>query len=231
MSRLFHLLLLLSLCFIGCNSENSGTQEETEKTETQVIEEKMDNNRKILFYGNSLTYGYGLTDRSKAFPYLIQARIDSLGMNYDVVNQGESGATSADGLSNLSWVLQSKYDVMVLALGANDGLRGIDPALTRKNIQEMIDIARTKYPEIQIVLAGMKAPPNMGSTFTMAFETLFPELAMINQTALIPFLLEGVAGEPNLNLPDGIHPNPEGHIIVAENVWRTLGRLLEPGES
>ena len=93
----------------------------------------------------------------------------------------------------------------------------------------MIDIARTKYPEIQIVLAGMKAPPNMGSTFTTAFETLFPELAMINQTALIPFLLEGVAGDPSLNLPDGIHPNPEGHIIVAENVWNTLGKLLEPG--
>ncbi|MEL6625071.1 MAG: arylesterase [Bacteroidota bacterium] len=231
MPRLFPLLLLMSLWFVACNSESSDTQEETEKTETQVIEEKMDNNRKILFYGNSLTYGYGLTDRSNAFPYLIQARIDSLGMNYDVVNQGESGATSADGLSNLSWVLQNKYDVMVLALGANDGLRGIDPALTRKNMQEMIDIARTKYPEIQIVLAGMKAPPNMGSTFTTAFETLFPELAMINQTALIPFLLEGVAGDPSLNLPDGIHPNPEGHIIVAENVWNTLGKLLEPGAS
>ncbi len=175
----------------------------------------------ILFYGNSLTAGYGV-EPSEAFPALIQTKLDSLDLPYKVVNAGVSGETTSGGNSRIDWVLRQPVDIFILELGGNDGLRGIPLTETRKNLQEIMDKVKAKYPDVQIVLAGMQVPPNMGSTYANEFRSLYTELAKQNNTALIPFLLEGVGGERELNQSDGIHPTPQGHRIVAENVWETL---------
>lgn len=180
----------------------------------------------ILFYGNSLTAGYGL-DPSQAFPALIQQKIDSLGLPYTAVNAGVSGETSAGGNSRIDWILKQPVDVFVLELGANDGLRGIPVAETKKNLQSIIDKVKAKYPKAQLVLAGMQVPPNMGQQYTADFQAMFPELAQKNGATLIPFLLEGVGGEASLNQQDGIHPTAEGARILAQNVWQYLGPLLQ----
>lgn len=179
----------------------------------------------ILFLGNSLTAGYGL-DPDDAFPARIQARIDSLGWNFRVVNAGLSGETSAGGLRRINWLLRQPVDVLVLELGANDGLRGTPLNETRRNLQAIIDRAREKNPGIRIVIAGMEVPPNLGEAYTTEFRTLYADLADANDAALIPFLLDGVGGIPELNLPDGIHPTAEGHSIVAGTVWDTLKPVL-----
>ena len=182
--------------------------------------------KNILFFGNSLSAGYGL-DPSEAFPAMIQQRIDSLGLAYNVINAGLSGETSAGGLRRIDWLLQRHLDILVLELGANDGLRGIALTDTRRNLQGIIDRTKQKYPNAKIVIAGMQVPPNLGKTYTQAFRALFPELAQKNNAALIPFLLEGVGGVPALNLADGIHPNAAGHRRVAENVWKTLRPVIK----
>jgi len=181
----------------------------------------------ILFFGDSLTAGYGLEDPSvQAFPALIQKKIDDAGLPWSAVNAGLSGETSAGGLRRVDWILRQHVKVFVLELGGNDGLRGLPPETTRANLQTIIDRVRTKYPAAKIVLAGIAAPPNMGADFTRAFAAIFPELAEKNDVSLIPFLLEGVGGRPELNQPDGIHPNVQGHAIVAETVWKVLKPLL-----
>jgi acyl-CoA thioesterase-1 len=180
----------------------------------------------ILFFGNSLTAGYGLEESSLAFPGLIQKRIDSLGLPYTVVNAGVSGETTASGRGRIGWVLRQPVSVFVLELGANDGLRGIPLQETRSNLQAIIDTVRASNPDVRILLAGMESPPNMGKTFTDGFRKIFPEVAKRNGVALIPFLLEGVAGEPSLNQSDGIHPTAEGHRILMENTWAVLKDLL-----
>lgn len=180
----------------------------------------------ILFFGNSLTVGFGL-DPSQAFPALIQEKIDSLGWNFQAINAGLSGETSSGGLRRIQWLLRRKVDVFVLELGGNDGLRGINLEVTRKNLQAILNKTTAKYPEVKIVIAGMQVPPNLGIDYTREFAAIFPELAEGNETALIPFLLRGVGGIPELNLPDGIHPTAEGHKIVAENVWRVLKPILQ----
>ena len=180
----------------------------------------------ILFFGDSITAGYGL-EKKQAFPALIEQKIDSQSLAFKVVNAGLSGETTAAGLRRIDWVLQRKVDFLVLELGANDGLRGVPLSTTRKNLQAIIERAKKKYPQMQIVVAGMQIPPNMGPEYTAEFRALFPALAKKNSAALIPFLLEGVGGVPELNLPDGIHPTSQGHKIVAENVWKVLGPLLE----
>ena len=182
--------------------------------------------RTILFLGDSLTAGYGL-DKDRAFPALVQAKIDSLGWACQVVNAGLSGETSAGGLRRIDWLLRRRVDVLILELGGNDGLRGISVAAMRENLQGIMDRVRAKNSEVRIVLAGMEAPPNMGEAYTSAFRKVFLELAEKNQVPLIPFLLEGVGGIPELNLADRIHPNVEGHRIVAENVWEVLKGVLE----
>ena len=182
--------------------------------------------RVILFFGDSLTAGYGI-DREQAFPALIQTRIDSLGWNFEVVNAGLSGETSAGGLRRIDWILRRKIDGFVLELGANDGLRGIDLKDTRKNLQLIVDRVKVKNPDIAVVVVGMQMPPNMGTEYTEEFQGLYPGKAEQKGAALIPFLLEGVGDQPELNLPDGNHPTAEGHRIVAENVWATLGPVLE----
>lgn len=180
----------------------------------------------ILFLGNSLTAGYGL-DPEQAFPALIQQKIDSLGWPFEVINAGLSGETSSGGLRRLDWLLRRPIDVFVLELGANDGLRGIPLDLTAKNLQQIIDHCRAKYPQVKIVIAGMQVPPNLGPEYTARFRKIYPDLAHANHARLVPFLLEGVGGHPKLNLPDRIHPTAEGHRIVANTVWNVLRPLLE----
>ena len=179
----------------------------------------------ILFFGESLSAGLGL-DPDQAFPNLIQEKIDQVDKNYRVVNAGLSGETSAGGLNRIDWVLNQQVDIFVLELGANDGLRGLPLRSTRENLQGIIDKVKAKYPDVKIVLAGMMVPPNMGEEYGTEFLKIYPQLAKKNNAALIPFLLQEVAGNPDLNLPDGIHPNIEGQQIVADNVWKVLKPLL-----
>lgn len=180
----------------------------------------------ILFFGNSLTAGYGV-EPTQAFPALIQQKIDSMHLPYKVINGGVSGETTADGNQRIDFVLkQQPLDVFVLELGANDGLRGVPLTETRKNLQSIVDKVKSKYPAAKLVLAGMQIPPNMGQAYATDFKNIYPELAKKNNMLLIPFLLQGVGGEARLNQQDGIHPTAEGHQIVAENVWKVLKGAL-----
>ena len=220
----YFLLFVLIIACRDAPEKTSGTSEDVNNTEKVAIEETSE--KVILFFGDSLTAGYGL-ELEQAFPALIQSRLDSLGLDYTVINSGLSGETTSGGINRLNWVLKQDVDVFVLELGANDGLRGIPLAETRKNLQAIIDVVQEKNKETIIVLAGMQIPPNMGPEYTTEFRKIFPELAEENQIALIPFLLDGVAGIPELNLEDGIHPAPEGHEIVRDNVWSVLENVVK----
>lgn len=180
----------------------------------------------VVILGDSLAAGFGL-DPSEAFPAVLQKKVDEARLPFIVVNAGISGDTSAGGLRRIDWLLKRRVDVLVLELGGNDGLRGIPVGTTRTNLQSIIDRTKQKYPQAQIVIAGMQMPPNMGAEYTAAFEKIFPEVAKANKAALIPFLLEGVGGKPDLNLPDLIHPTAEGQKLVANNVWAVLKPVLE----
>lgn len=175
----------------------------------------------IVFFGNSLTAAYQLSPE-QGFPALIQRKLDSLGLNYTCVNAGLSGETTADGVNRVDWVLRQPVDIFVLELGGNDALRGLPVDASRKNLQEICTKVKAKYPDCKIVIAGMLAPPNLGATYTNSFKEMYPAIARANNAALIPFLLDGVGGDPKLNLPDGIHPTAAGHKIVAETVWAVL---------
>ncbi|MBI4500673.1 MAG: arylesterase [Gemmatimonadetes bacterium] len=179
----------------------------------------------VLFFGTSLTAGLGL-DPDEAYPALIQRKIDSAGLQYRTVNAGVSGETSAAGVRRIDWILQQAVAVLVLELGANDVLRGLELSEAKKNLQQIIDRTRAKYPDAKIVIAGMQAPPNLGTRYTREFQQIFVELARTNKAAFIPFLLEGVGGVDSLNQRDGIHPNVQGERIVAENVWAVLRPIL-----
>lgn len=181
--------------------------------------------RVVMFLGDSITSGYGV-ERAQAYPALIQEKIDAKGWKFKVVNAGQSGDTSAGGLNRMDWLLRSRIDVLVLELGGNDGLRGLPVEVTEKNLQSIIDRTKARYPNAKVVLAGMKVPPNMGQTYSRPFEEMFVRLAERNNAAFIPFILQGVGGVRELNLPDGIHPTANGHRIVAANVWKVLGPLL-----
>lgn len=222
--RYFLLIILLWNCK---EKPKQDSPEASAANQTEVqSESKKEGDKVILFFGNSLTAAYGL-DVEEGFPNQIQLKIDSLDLGYTVINSGLSGETTSGGLNRLDWVLNQKVDVFVLELGANDGLRGIPLTETRKNLQAMIDMVREKNPDTQIVLAGMQIPPNLGIDYTTEFRNIYPELAEQNDVALIPFLLEGVAGIPELNLEDGIHPTVEGQKIVATTVWQVLKPILK----
>lgn len=182
--------------------------------------------KNVLFLGDSITAGYGL-EPSQAYPALIQAKIDAKRWNFKAINAGQSGDTSAGGLSRLNWLLKNPIDVLVLELGGNDGLRGLPAATTKKNLQAIIDGTKAKYPRVKVVLAGMKVPPNMGRDYGKQFAAIFPALAQTNNAALIFFILEGVGGVRELNLADGIHPTAKGQEIVAANVWKVLEPVLK----
>ncbi|MCI0750402.1 MAG: arylesterase [Flammeovirgaceae bacterium] len=179
----------------------------------------------ILFFGDSLTAGYGLSPE-EAFPALAEKKLKQLGKNCKVINAGLSGETSAGGLSRIDWMLKQPIDIFVLELGANDGLRGLPLTDTRKNLQLIIDKVKARNPNVKIVVAGMMVPPNMGPEYSEGFKKIFPEIARKNSATLLPFLLEGVAGNEKLNQADGIHPNVEGHKIVAETVVNIIKPLL-----
>ena len=180
----------------------------------------------VLFFGDSITAGFGIGE-AEAFPALIQARVDSLGWPVDAINAGLSGETSSGGLRRIGWLLKRPVDVLVLELGANDGLRGIDLELTDRNLREIVVRTKNVYPECVVVIAGMQVPTNLGQEYTNTFRTMFVQLAEDVGADLIPFLLEGVGGVPELNLADGKHPTAEGHRILAENVWGVLEGYLE----
>ena len=186
-----------------------------------------DAERTIIFFGDSITAGYGLDNPDDAFPGRIGVRIEEAGLPYRVVSAGLSGETSAGGLRRIDWILRQPCDVFVLALGGNDGLRGIDPAEIERNLVGILAKVRAKNPDAALVIAGMQIFPSMGEDYRTAYRAAFPAAAAASEATLIPFLLEGVGGVPELNLGDGIHPTAEGHRIVAENVWRVLEPVLE----
>ena len=219
------LLIILFISSCDDKPQKNPVSREAETVIAEVEVEQKSAAKTILFFGNSLTAGMGL-DPELAFPALIQLKIDSLSLNYQVINSGLSGETTASGKNRLNWVLNQQIDIFVLELGANDGLRGISLEETRKNLQLIIDRVKEHNPQVIIVLSGMQIPPNLGIEYTGGFQSIFPELAEQNKIALIPFLLEDVAGNTSLNQPDGIHPTKEGHIIVAENVWEVLKNSL-----
>jgi acyl-CoA thioesterase-1 len=179
----------------------------------------------ILFFGDSITAGYGLS-MEDAYPAHVQTYLGKKGLDVKVVNAGLSGETSAGGLSRIDWILRQPIDVFVLELGANDGLRGLPLDQTRSNLQAIIDKVKAKNNDVKIVLAGMMVPPNLGKEYTNEFKNIYPDLAKKNKATLIPFLLAGVAGDDKLNIADGIHPNIEGHKIVAKTVVEIIEPLL-----
>ena len=185
-----------------------------------------DARKTILFVGTSLTAGYGI-DPQQAYPALIQARLDSLGLNYEAINAGVSGETSAGAVHRMEWLLKQPIDVFVLETGANDGLRGLTVDSLRANIQQILDDVKRTHPNAKVLLIGMEAPPNMGRAYVNGFRAVYSQLAKENQVAYLPFLLKGVGGVDSLNQPDMIHPNPRGAAIVAETVWGALRGLLD----
>lgn len=183
--------------------------------------------RTVVFFGDSLTAGYGLDDPAgESYPARIQEKIDAEKLGWRAVNAGLSGETTSGGLRRVDWILRQPVDIFVLALGGNDGLRGIDPSVSRTNLQQILERVRAKYPQAKLVLAGMQMPPSMGADFAKAFERMYPEVAEKHGAVLVPFLLDGVGGQLDLNLPDRIHPNARGHAVIAETVWKALRPLL-----
>ena len=211
-------LFVLSI-FSGCpsNPENP--------TETQVYRKNStENSFRILILGDSLTEGYGVSAQ-QAFPSLLEKKLNDefssdKNSSYEIINAGISGSTSSGGVSRIEWLLKSKPDFLILALGGNDGLRGVPVEETKNNLEKIILAAKSK--DIPTLLAGMKMPPNYGIEYTREFSKLFEDLANQENVPLIPFLLEGVGGESAMNLPDRIHPNPAGHQKIAQTVYQNL---------
>lgn len=206
---MLHILLILHLIISSSGMQNPGDG----RLKT------------ILFFGDSITAGLGI-DPDQAFPALIQKKVEGEKWMFRVINGGVSGETSAGGLRRINWVLQRKIDVLILELGGNDALRGVDLENTKSNLQGIIERVRKKDPEVRIIVAGMQAPPNLGLAYTTKFQKMYPDLVKKNKTAFIPFILQDVGGIRDLNLPDGIHPTVEGHKIVAETVWKVLKPVL-----
>jgi acyl-CoA thioesterase-1 len=183
--------------------------------------------KNILFFGDSLTTGYGLRNADEeSFPALIGQKISIGYPDYKVINAGLSGDTSAGGLKRLDYWISQPINIFVLELGINDILRSIPPQITLQNLQAIINRVKTKYPEVKIALMGMRIPEFLHSQTAIQFRGIFKQLADKNQTALVPFFLEGVAGKASLNLPDHIHPNAAGYQIIAEKVWPIIRGLL-----
>jgi len=223
---IFCYFLIFTLCFSCGESPNKKEENNAKEIDaTELKNQKTADRKVILFFGTSLTAGMGL-DPNEAFPAVIQEKIDSLNLPYEVVNAGLSGETTAGGKNRINWVLNQKVDIFVLELGANDGLRGVPLTETKSNLQAIIDVVKEKNTDTKIVLAGMEIPPNMGEAYTSEFRNLFPELAKKNNLTLVPFLLQNVGGIKELNQPDGIHPTAEGQKILANNVWKVLKPVL-----
>jgi acyl-CoA thioesterase-1 len=225
-SILFFPCLLFCLA-VGCNNASSSEAPNTPEEEQPTSEEAP--RSRIVFFGNSLTAGFGINPQD-GYVAIIQKKIDELDLPYEAINAGLSGETSAGGKDRIDWVLQQPVAIFVLELGGNDGLRGISPEATYYNLKAILEKVRTSYPSAHLVIAGMEAPPNMGSEFTQAFRSVYPRLEQEFDVVRIPFFLEGIAGEPELNLADGIHPNEDGQAILAATVWKYLQPLLTTTE-
>lgn len=224
-------LALSLLTLVGCGGPSSSSQPASSAaapaTAPAAAPEQpahTDNRPRVVFLGDSITAGLGLSPE-QAYPTLIQRKIDAESLGYHVVNAGVSGDTSAGGLSRLEWALDGDVKVMVVALGGNDGLRGLPPEELQKNLATIIERAQAR--KIAVVLAGMEAPPNFGQTYTVSFRRVYADLAAQYGVPLIPFLLQGVAGIEGLNQRDGIHPTAEGARTVADNVWTVLRPTLK----
>jgi acyl-CoA thioesterase I len=219
--------LILTTACAGKEEAGKGERDNGDTSRPAVQpSSRPDSRPAIVFLGTSLTAGYGLGDAGLAYPALIQARLDSAGRPFRVVNAGLSGESSAGALDRIDWLLsRNRVAVLVVETGANDGLRGQDPDSVRARIQRIIDRARAANPPPRLVIAGMEALPNLGADYGRRFRAIYPALARENDAALIPFLLEGVAGVDSLNQQDGIHPTAQGQRVVAENVWRVIERV------
>lgn len=219
---------LMILLFFSCGNSPKSSEESQESEKVESSSESNGTVKTILCFGDSITAGYGLDDINEAYPAVLQSKIDSLNWNYEVINSGLSGETTAGGLSRINWILNQKINVFLLELGANDGLRGIPLSETRSNLNAIIEAVRSKDPNIPIILAGMELPPNMGEDYISEFRTIYSDLAKEYQLPFIPFILDGVGGIKELNQNDGIHPTAQGHQIVANNVWNVLKPLIAP---
>ena len=225
------LVVLASACngfIFGCGVERPGDQAAPQRgaqTPADPPASRTEDERpKIVILGDSLTAGLGLLD-TQSYPHILQNRIDADGFRYEVINAGVSGDTSAGGLRRLDWVLKEDVRVLIVALGANDGLRGLSVSEMKHNLGQIIETARAK--NIVVILAGMEAPPNYGAEYATAFRQTYRELAQQYKVLFVPFLLDKVAGQAGLNQADGIHPNPRGAAIVADTVWNVLKPLLD----
>jgi acyl-CoA thioesterase-1 len=226
--RFFQALGLSACLLVACSEiPQTATESKSASTAAEQADAATDSSKVVLIFGNSLTAGYGV-EAAESFPALIQGRMDSLGLPYEVINAGVSGETTATGLNRIDWVIEKQdIDIFILELGANDGLRGLPPKQTRQNLEAMIDRVRAVHPKAEIILAGMMVPPSMGPAYSDAYNRIYPDIAKAKNVALIPFLLENVGGIASLNQADGIHPNPAGNKVVLENVWAVLGGLVE----
>ncbi len=221
-------VLFLCMILAGCGGETQppprpGSSESS--TLPRRDEPGRDLRKRILFFGDSITAGYGL-DPEQAFPAIIQEKLDDLGWPFEAVNAGLSGETTAGGLRRIDWMLKQPVDVFVLELGGNDGLRGIQVGGTRHNLLEIVAKVKTANPEVSVIVAGMRMPPNLGPMFAEQFAAVFPDVADKTGAALIPFIGEGVVGHFNLVQMDGIHPTASGHKVIAETIWEHLEPIL-----
>ena len=241
-SRLYLLVGILVLCIVGCGQDRSNrpaSAQEAERPDTAATAPSGETDAgaartagaealRVLVLGNSIAAGYGLPNDAPAFPTLLQQKADSLQWKVTVRNAGESGMTTAGGRSRIGWLLRQPVDVLVLELGGNDGLRGVDPSATRENLSAIIDSTLARYPDARVLLAGMQIPPNLGPEYTEAFRQVYPTVAdAYDRVTLIPFVLEGVGGVDRLMQSDGIHPNAAGQRRVAQTIWDDLRPLLE----
>lgn len=220
----FILVLLMMSCGETKTKNTVEAQQTIGQSEDTLV--KKNASKTILCFGDSITAGFGLDNTNDAYTGVLQQRIDSLNLNYTVINSGVSGETTAGGKSRIGWVIKQKPTIFLLELGANDGLRGVPITETQSNLQAIINTVKEKSPETTIILAGMQLPPNMGQDYTTKFEALFKDVAVQNNLEFIPFILKDVGGMVDLNQSDGIHPNVAGHKIVADNVWETLKPLV-----
>jgi acyl-CoA thioesterase-1 len=222
----FTAAVLALLVLIGCRSRENGPEDRDPRTAAPPLTQAATapatktSRPRIVILGDSLTAGLGLP-ANQAYPALLQTRLNQEGLDYEVVNAGVSGDTSAGGLSRLDWALDGDVRVLVVALGGNDGLRGLPPDALKKNLSDIIERAQARH--VRVILAGMEAPPNYGRDYIVSFHKVYPALAKQYGVELVPFLLQDVAGQETLNQSDGIHPTAAGARIVADNVWRVLG--------
>ena len=226
MTRILHFFLIgaLAVSTVTCAPSEPSSSDPGPILQPAAESQKSGAAPRIVFLGDSLTAGLGLP-REESVPSLIQARLNSEGYRYEVVNAGVSGDTSAGGLNRLDWSLEGNVDILVIELGANDGLRGLPPAQMKRNLNEII--TRAKRRNIIVILTGMEAPPNYGPAYTSEFRKVFRDLADDHSVTFVPFYLEGVAGISRLNQGDGVHPNAAGTRIIEQTIWRALEPVLE----